>query len=137
MNNKGNLEFGPVQQAETKCDSHILNSEARTSRFRNRILNLILPIFLVATGCAAGNKTVLMQDSPKPPAEAAKKNTGKISVPKKAKDKKSPDVSVGEKKEDLSEEERRNREWEKEINRLQYDSEEYWKCWAENECDQV
>ncbi len=139
MNNKGNFESCPIQRAEAGCDKPILESEIRKSRFHIRILNLVLPIFLAATGCAAGKHVVLVQDSPKPPA-AAKNTTGKTPVSKKAKDKKGQAIRALQKKATPTvqpKEDPEDDEWKRMIRKLQNDSEEYWKCWEEGECEQV
>ncbi len=140
MNNKGNFESCHIQRAEAGCDKPILNPELRKSRFRSRILNLVLPIFLAAAGCVAG-KVAVAQDSPKPSA-AAKNTTGKTPVPKKAKDKKGQAIRALQKKATPTvqpKEDPEDDEWkkvEKMIRKLQRDD-EYWKCWEVDECERV
>lgn len=142
MNKKGSIELGPVRQAETKCEKPIFSLEVKKSRFRMRILTLLLPILLAATGCAAGKKTVLEQKTARPPA-ADKEAPGKKSDSEKSE--KSKKDKPNKKKKDKP----ANDSWPKipgmeppndevfDVDRLQRDKEYYERCYYNWKCDTV
>ncbi len=129
MNKPDRLCNPPAEQGPEKAGAF---------EFRNKIFNLLLPIFLAVApaGCAvqkSAARTPSSPSAPEPSKDKSKKKPSDVNAKLETGNKKDGKGLAPEK----SDKDKEKEEWIKEIKRLRYDREYYEKCYYNWECDQV